>query len=212
MKIHQILKLKFFNKSFFLVSILITNVLIFILLVLILTGQLTFRINIEPFEIISDMDIQNKPNITFNSQFFDSKRKNFLPILESSPLDNSFYRYLPHEFSKVENVLKSNPVTLNDYILLRGKILFERNCVICHGESGKGDGEIVTKVILKEDEEGYPNPKDLTSKTTQKLSDGRLFHILSAGQNLMFSFNDRLNNFDKWCVIHYIRTIQNLQK
>lgn len=33
--------------------------------------------------------------------------------------------------------------------------------------------------MLGEGEEGFPPLKDLTSKTTKNLTDGRLFHILS---------------------------------
>ncbi|MGQ9818393.1 MAG: c-type cytochrome [Candidatus Kapaibacteriales bacterium] len=157
------------------------------------------------------MDYQNKLTPNYFSTFFDERTMNVLPLLESAPLEANIYRYEPHEFKEAEPKFNKNPIPLNDFTLKRGEVLFERNCVFCHGEDGKGRGEIVTNVILKEDEEGFPQPKDLTSKSAKKLTDGRLFHILSVGQNLMFPFHDRLNSFDKWCIVHYIRKIQNLQ-
>jgi hypothetical protein len=69
--------------------------------------------------------------------------------------------------------------------------------------------KIITDVVLEEDEEGFPGPPDLTEKRTRELSDARIYHILSAGQNLMFAYNDRLNPEKRWVLVNYIRKLQN---
>lgn len=212
LKIHRKSKSKKLNKTFILIFLLVLNSLLLGIQLLILTGQTKIRMNYQPIEIISDLDYQNKLSPTYFSTYYNERTINSLPIWESSPISNSIYRYEPQEYSIPEKKIPFNPIPLNNFIFKRGQLLFERNCVVCHGYDGRGNGEILTKVTLKEGEEGFPPPKDLTSTTTKEFSDGRMFHILSAGQNLMFSFNDRLNSFDRWCIIHYIRKIQNLQK
>lgn len=211
LEIYPKLKSKKSNKTFFLLLLLFVNVLLFAFLLLLILGKFHIIHHLRPFEIIRDMDYQNKLTPTHFSVFFDEKTRNLLPLRESSPLENNIYRFEPYEFLKAEQIFNKNPVSLNNFTLKRGEILYERYCAFCHGRTGKGEGENVTKVMLEEGEEGFPPPKDLTSKSARNLADGRLFHILSAGQNLMFPFHDRLNSFDKWCIIHYIRKIQSLQ-
>lgn len=205
------LKSKKSGKIFFLLFLLFVNIFLFAFLLLLISGKFHIIYYFRPLEIISDMDCQNKLTPTLFSTLFDKKTRNLLPLRESSPLENNIYRYESYDFLKAQQIFNKNPVPLNKFTLKRGEIIFERYCIICHGQNGKGKGEIVTKVILEAGEEGFPPPKDLTSKSARNLTDGRLFHILSAGQNLMFPFHDRLNSFDKWCVIHYIRKIQSLQ-
>ncbi|MCX7909692.1 MAG: cytochrome c [Ignavibacteria bacterium] len=153
------------------------------------------------------MDDQKKISTDFLSKSKLHQIEKY-PLKDNFPLFPIFYEFEPQEFAVPERLFQ-NPLKKTELTILRGKVLYNRFCVPCHNVDGKGNGPIVTQVTLKEDEEGFPSPKDLTSENTRNKSDGRLFHILSAGQNLMFSFNDKLSETDKWCIVHYIRILQN---
>lgn len=157
-------------------------------------------------QIIADMDNQNKLSQDNFYNIHKAFPKQF-SVMNNYPKQSLFYPFEPQEFSEPEKKF-TNPLPRTSFVLMRGKTLFHRFCIPCHDVDGKGNGPVVTQVVLKEDEEGFPPPKDLTSETTKKLSDGRLFHILSAGQNLMFSYHDKLTDFDKWALIHYLRELQ----
>ena len=86
--------------------------------------------------------------------------------------------------------------------------LYQTYCIACHGNTGKGDGPIVTEVILPEGEEGLPAPPDFKSDNTMGYSDARMFHVLSGGQNLMFPVAHKLTPNQRWALVHYIRLLQ----
>lgn len=79
-----------------------------------------------------------------------------------------------------------------------GKKVFETNCVLCHGQAGKGDGP--AGVALN------PKPADLTSKTVQAQTDGELFWKISTGRGAMPSWQT-LPEKDRWSVVDFIRSL-----
>lgn len=162
---------------------------------------------IQPFEAIADMDHQKKllPQ-SITTVFPDSSAFRY-PVAGTFPRFGLAYNFEMIEYAKAESTY-SNPVEINDFVLQRGKNRFEALCVPCHNNDGKGSGLIITKVQLKEGEEGFPEPANLTSQNTLNYSDARLFHILSAGQNLMFPIAGRVSEIDRWCLVHYIRYLQ----
>ncbi len=179
-------------------------------LLLRVSGKIVYINSLQPMEIISDMDNQKKLKEGYIDKFYNLQSTNKLSGKIGFPLESIDYPFEPHQFEYAE-VSFSNPISPSSFSLRRGETLFKRFCVVCHNEDGKGNGWIITKVQLADNEEGFPPPKNLTSQNTMNLSDSRIFHIISSGQNLMFSYNDKLSDFDKWCLIYYIRKLQNLQ-
>lgn len=180
--------------------------LIFIFLLGLNLGIINYYKNFQ-MQIIQDMDNQKKLS-NDNLYKFQHLNVSAFPLKGSFAKNSLYYPFEPPEYGEPEKVY-TNPLPRTKFVVERGKTLFRRFCIPCHNEDGKGNGPIVSQVILKEDEEGFPPPKDLTSESTRKLTDGRLFHILSAGQNLMFPFHDKLSDFDKWALIVYLRELQN---
>lgn len=162
-------------------------------------------------ETVSDMQLQNKYTPQKSSTFFNDS-SGFRHIPEHSiPVNKIHYRFKAIEYdSAIANF--SNPLPNDNYFLMRGKNRFEVFCVPCHGVDGKGKGLIVTKPKYTDDEEGFPEPSDLTSGYAKTLPDARIYHILSAGQNLMFPVNFKMSEMDRWSVIQYIRKLQNGNK
>lgn len=192
---------------YFLLSFL---VVVSVFLILLNLGYILIYIEKPVMQIIADMDNQNKISKDNIVNLWNPKDINNLPLKTNFPINSIFYQFEPYEYSVPETTFV-NPVPLNEINFERGRTIYYRFCLPCHNYDGKGNG-LITTVPLQQEEEGFPQPKDLTSEGTKKLTDGRLFHILSAGQNLMFSYHDKLSDYDKWCLIHYIRYLQKKNK
>lgn len=94
-----------------------------------------------------------------------------------------------------------NPIPTDEISLARGAQLFNINCMICHGQSGKGDGVVAPFFEFK--------PADLTSTIVQSLSDGAIFLTISNGvAGRMPALNENLNVRDRWDVVNFIRTLK----
>ena len=91
-----------------------------------------------------------------------------------------------------------NPVPASAESLSRGAYLYEMNCLVCHGQQGKGDGPVGRKFVTK-------SPVDLSDLYTQSQADGQLFFTLTRGRALMPFYRDALNVEERWHVINYVR-------
>jgi mono/diheme cytochrome c family protein len=79
-----------------------------------------------------------------------------------------------------------------------GRALFQRECELCHGKSGHGDGMQAAYLTP-------PKPADLTSEKIQSQSDGAIFYKITEGRGQMPKA--KLNDAEKWAVIEYVRTL-----
>ncbi len=93
----------------------------------------------------------------------------------------------------------ANPLARTKAALLRGQNQYNTYCIVCHGAYGEGDGSVVPKM---------PRPPSLQSEKIQNWPDGRIFHVISAGQNVMPSYASQISQEDRWAIIHYIRALQ----
>lgn len=87
--------------------------------------------------------------------------------------------------------------------LERGEILYRSYCVVCHGETGLGDGPAVG-------ENRFPAAlitMNLTREDALGLTDGYIFGIISNGRTLMPSYR-RIPADDRWYVVNYVRQLQ----
>jgi mono/diheme cytochrome c family protein len=94
---------------------------------------------------------------------------------------------------------KKNPVPGGAKAVEAGKKVAQVNCVLCHGESGKGNGPGAAALT--------PKPADWTSKRVQDESDGEIFWKISNGRGPMPSWK-HLPETDRWSVVHYIRSLK----
>ena len=97
----------------------------------------------------------------------------------------------------------TNPVPADDVSISRGKTLFSINCVMCHGETGEGNGPVSNLIANK--------PANLTSIITQSKTDGALFMTITNGvEGKMPPMVENFTVRDRWDLVNYIRTLESV--
>lgn len=97
-----------------------------------------------------------------------------------------------------------NPFPITASGLAQGKELYNIFCGICHGEKADGNG-----YLLREDGGKYPaQPANLINEEFTAASNGRFYHSIIYGKNVMGGYADKLSFEERWQVIHYIRSLQ----
>jgi len=97
-----------------------------------------------------------------------------------------------------------NPFPITQKGLEKGKELYDVFCGICHGEKADGNGYLV-----REDGGVYPaQPANLINEEFTAASNGRFYHSIMHGINVMGAYKDKLSYEERWQVIHYIRSLQ----
>jgi len=91
-----------------------------------------------------------------------------------------------------------NPTPVSDESIARGKYFYQINCLVCHGEEGRGDGPVGLKF---ED----PTPVDLNDEYTQEQTDGQIFFTITRGRVAMPFYRDALSREERWDLINYLR-------
>ena len=91
-----------------------------------------------------------------------------------------------------------NPLGRSHAVLNKGKELFNIYCIVCHGAYGEGDGSVVPK---------FPRPPSLQTEKIRDYPDGRIFHIITKGQNLMPAYSQQMSPEERWSVVHYVRVL-----
>jgi mono/diheme cytochrome c family protein len=81
---------------------------------------------------------------------------------------------------------------------IKGKLIYETNCLMCHGGGGKGDGPI--SAALK------PPATNLTSPKTRAKSDKDLLTVIQDGRGVMPAWKFQLKEQDTQNVLAYIRS------
>ncbi|WP_235297033.1 c-type cytochrome [Portibacter marinus] len=107
--------------------------------------------------------------------------------------------------------LIDNPFPITDEGLARGQELYDIFCGICHGGAGGGQGYLVREANPAIGDEGgkYPvQPANFLLEEFIEASNGRYYHAIEYGKNLMGSYKDKLSYEERWQVIHYIRSLQ----
>lgn len=92
-----------------------------------------------------------------------------------------------------------NPLARTMVNFKRGETMYNTYCLVCHGPMGEGDGTVVPK---------FPRPPSLQSDKVRGWSDGRMYHVIRAGQGLMPTYAKQVAESDRWAIVHYIRALQ----
>lgn len=158
----------------------------------------------------------DKPNIEFIQDMMES------PAIKAQELDGGAGMRLPPEhtvpvgfrpykyaadFAGASRDLK-NPFAndASSEVLLVGMKMYDVHCAVCHGLKGEGGANrsVSEFMALK--------PPSLISEKAIGLSDGHLYHIITAGQGLMGAYANHVPQKDRWQLVTYIRSLQKEKK
>ena len=96
---------------------------------------------------------------------------------------------------------KPNPLPSTSEVLAEGSALYKKNCKMCHGATGKGDGSATQFV--------KPAPHDISTAAIQsKMTDGGIFWKLTVGKKPMPPFGKKLSDNERWALVHYVRGLK----
>jgi cytochrome c oxidase cbb3-type subunit 2 len=96
---------------------------------------------------------------------------------------------------------RTNPVPLSVETLDEGKAIFTRECMVCHGDAGRGHGPY-RQVI-------QPGPPDFGDGGYGDYTDADYFWRISEGVpwSAMPAWKIEYGETDRWKLVHYIRTM-----
>jgi mono/diheme cytochrome c family protein len=94
-----------------------------------------------------------------------------------------------------------NPLEKNEVNMAEGKRLYTNYCRHCHGDAGKGDGPVA--------QNNGPKPPAYDGAGLKDLPEGKMFHSVTYGKNMMGSHASQLTSSQRWKVIMYVQTLQN---
>lgn len=137
-------------------------------------------------------------------------RPDMADALQGTPVNG----YVPYYYGDTEeeralamadpSISRANYMpTITDSEMSQAKELYEIFCGICHGEKGDGAGYLVR------DGGKYPAaPSNYLNEEFLAATDGRYYHAIMHGKNVMGAYKDKVSFKERWMIIHYIRSLQ----
>ena len=176
--------------------------------------------------VISSCGDKRSPGWEYAPNMYDHKaydpdqpNKNFksgqtaqLPPANTTPVGFDIgvnYPNTPEGYQAASQSMK-NPLPVNIPTLEEGKALYVSMCSHCHGNQGQGDGSIVKL-------EKFPAPPSYSKGNSSRggamkdLTDGKIYHTITNGVNLMGPHKYQLTPEERWKIVMYVHELQKLQ-
>lgn len=141
-------------------------------------------------------------------EFYNSNPNNPHGMTMREPVANTVPRnsegFLPYRLDSANFAAAaelSNPVELDEEVLVEGRELFMQYCSTCHGAGGTGDGK--AGAVLG----GVAN---LTGGAYINLPEGHIFHVITHGKGRMRPHASQISIERRWKIVHYVK--QEIQK
>jgi len=119
-----------------------------------------------------------------------------LPFFEPFPYPNNTEGYEAAGANLV------NPLPASPEVLKLGEERFKIYCAVCHGDKGDGKGTLVERDKFN----GVPS---YYSENLKNLPEGKMYHAIYYGRNMMGSHASQLNPKERWAVIRWVQKLRN---
>lgn len=130
------------------------------------------------------------------------------PVAGTRPRGFTFFSYpSSNEGYELAGAEVHNPLAMDSINLMEGKRLYSNYCMQCHGENGQGDGSIVANGK-------FPPPPSYSKGNSSRgglmkdLTDGKIYHTITYGVNLMGPHAAQLLPEERWKIVEYIHELQ----
>lgn len=131
----------------------------------------------------------------------------------STPINGAvpyYYEDTEPERERAIAEIIDNPYPITEEGLAKGEDLYNKFCGICHGEKGDGVGYLVSD---DNPNAAYPAaPANFLLDQFLTASNGRYYHAVMYGKNVMGGYADKISYEERWQVIHWIRALQAKEK
>lgn len=107
----------------------------------------------------------------------------------------------PEDYEKAGASIK-NPYTSSEGMLTDGKKIYENFCIQCHGAKGDGNGILVER-------EKFAGVPSYYGAQLMELPEGKMYHSIYYGKNMMGSHASQINYYERWAVIEYVKKLRN---
>jgi mono/diheme cytochrome c family protein len=159
--------------------------------------------NSTGYSVINDMKYSLAAEAFATSKVFKNGQ-----TMQNAPANTIARGWMPHPKDAAGNPVQfsENPFEFDEYAQYRGKMLYEVNCLPCHGAEGKGDGLVVKR--------GYPKPPSFSGRSWRKSNSnnsdyknnqGWIYNLITFGRGNMGSYAQQLVPEDRWAVAEYVR-------
>ncbi|MGZ5280692.1 MAG: c-type cytochrome [Bacteroidia bacterium] len=166
-------------------------------------GDMYHSVPYDPFSQYEEEDIRT---VDRNSNYFNPDTMNMRYPAKGTVARGKMDFYYPYpntpEGYERAGAEVKNPLVANAVSMAEGKRLYETYCWQCHGMESSPKGSIVAAGK-------YPPPTwDFERKSLLKnLSDGKMFHSITYGRNLMGPHGPIVSPEQRWMIINYLKTI-----
>lgn len=116
-----------------------------------------------------------------------------VPLTKAATPSTQSWR-APERASRIRNSVKSDAESI-----AQGKQLYVKECQVCHGSSGKGDGSKAPELRV--------NPGDFAHPRMSEQTDGELFWKITQGRTPMPAYRGTLSQKQRWALVNYLRTL-----
>jgi|CXWL01.1.fsa_nt_gi copper transport protein len=104
---------------------------------------------------------------------------------------------------RVGNPSAGNPVAATEASIAAGRMLFQQNCIVCHGTEGRGDGPQAASL--------NPRPADIRQHLPLHI-DAQFFAFITngVGGTAMPAWREAFSDEEIWNLVNYLRTFENV--
>src|SRR6185436_10510997 len=156
-------------------------------------------------------DMYRSPDYETNSMnpLFADSSTNRQPVAGTIARGNAIYTdvdRMPYPYANTPEGYEAagkelhNPLDKNELNLAEGKRLYMNYCTHCHDESGSGNGLVA--------QHNGPKPPAYSSDQLKDLPEGKMFHTVHFGKNMMGPHSSQLTASQRWKIVMYVQTMQ----
>jgi len=146
---------------------------------------------------------------TYGESPFSEKGSSLKPVAgtiprfndETLPYHETYAYPITNEGYEAAGLGVVNPYPATELILEKGKKVYSNFCIHCHGEKGDGNGILVQR-------DKYAGVPSYYSAALKDLPEGKMYHTIYYGKNMMGSHAAQINYAERWSVIRYVQKLR----